>query len=172
MGWDFVKPDPDFLYRPAYILIDLYNPYTEATPAGSVSGDVMKAMDMKKNGFDSTVTALFAYYGSTWVTLFKPVYGQTIPSLAPGQRMTVPIFLEEFVGIPFAPTCPPVEKGGFSLMYYGLGEFDFNFSIAYDLPTAAEEAKKQGMTQEAIYSYTSPYQNLSFKTLPTVALTK
>jgi len=172
MGWDFVKPDPDFLYRPAYILIDLYNPYTEATPAGSVSGDVMKAMDMKKNGFDSAVTALWAYYGSTGVTLFKPVYGQTIPSLAPGQRMTVPIFLEEFVGIPFAPTCPPVEKGGFALMYYGLGEFDFNFSIAYDLPTAAEEAKKQGMTQEAIYSYTSPYQNLSFKTLPTAALTK
>ena len=172
MSWDFVKMDPDYLYRPAYILIDLYNPYSEATPAGTLSGDVMKAMDLKKNGSDSAITYLWARYGSAWVTLFKPVYGQTIPSLAPGQHLTVPIFLEEFVGIPFAATCPPVDKGGFSTMYYGLGEFDYNFSIAYDLPSAEVEAKKQGMTEDAIYSYASPYQNISFKTLPTAAFSK
>ena len=31
MDWDFIKLDDDYLYRPAYITIELYNPYSEAS---------------------------------------------------------------------------------------------------------------------------------------------
>ena len=37
MNWDFVKLDDDYLYQPAYIIIELYNSYDEATPSGKLS---------------------------------------------------------------------------------------------------------------------------------------
>ena len=70
MNWDFVKLDPDYLYRPAYLTIELYNPYDEPTPAGKLSFTMDKFMDMSQNGFDPTITRLYALYGSPYVCLF------------------------------------------------------------------------------------------------------
>lgn len=166
MNWDFVKLDPDDLYRPAYLTLELYNPYDEPTPSGKLSFTVDKFMDMKKNGTDSAITYLYAAYGSSYVCLYKPVYGMEIPSLAPGQHLTVPVILEEYVGIPF-PGCPaPVDSNSFRLMYHGLGQFNFGLFIAYDLPSVAEEAKKQGYTEDAIYSYSTFGNSASFSVDP------
>ncbi|MEA5017812.1 MAG: hypothetical protein VB009_03735 [Erysipelotrichaceae bacterium] len=161
MNWNFVKLDDDYLYRPAYIMIELYNPYNEATPSGKLSLIVDKFMDMSKNGFDPTITRLYALYGSSYICLFKPVYGMEIPSLAPGQHLTIPIILEPYLGIPLPGTSSPVSSEGFHHMY-GLGEYNFSVNISYELPPISESAKKQGYTEEAIYSYTSNGSSFSF----------
>lgn len=153
MNWDFVKLDPDFVYRPAYITVDLYNPYSKPTPAGKLSFTASKTMDLSKNGFDPAVTYLYAAYGTSYVYLFKPVYGMEIPSLAPGQHLQVPVILSEYVGLPFPDCAAPVDSNSFRLMQ-DLGAFNFGVNITYDLPSAAEEAKNQGIEKpNAIYSY-------------------
>ena len=92
---------------------------------------------------------------------FKPVFGMEIPSLAPGQHLTVPVILEPYVGIPLPGCSAPVSTEGFQHMY-SLGEYDCNLGITYDLPTVTEAAKKQGHTEDAIYSYTSQGSFFSF----------
>lgn len=172
MNWDFVQLDPDDLYRPAYITIDLYNPYDEPTPAGKLSFTADKFMDLKKNGFDSTITNLYALYGSSYVCLYKPVFGMEIPSLAPGQRLTVPVILEPYIGIPF-PGCPaPVTSNSFGAMYHNLDTFDFHLSTTYTLPPIGEEAKRQGHTEDAIYSYSTTGNSYSFTIDPSESYSK
>jgi hypothetical protein len=166
MSWDFVKLDPDFLYQPACLFIDLYNPWNEATPAGTLSGRAEHLLDLTKNGTDPYITRLYALYGSSWVTLYKPVYGQTIPSLAPGQHLTIPVFLEEHTGTPFYPSTPPVTKEGFSHMYYSIGAFDFSFYLNYDLPPIAKAVADRNLTKEAIYRYSKTQDTVFFSTEP------
>ncbi len=165
MDWDFIKLDDDYLYRPAYIMIELYNPYSEATPPGKLSLLVDKFMDMSKNGFDPSITRLYALYGSSYICLFKPVYGMQIPSLAPGQHLSVPIILEPYVGIPLPGSSSPVSTEGFHHMY-GQKDFNFSLNITYDLPSVSVTASKQGYTEEAIYSYTSQGSSFSFTNDP------
>jgi hypothetical protein len=162
MNWDFIKLDPDDLYRPAYIMLELYNPYDEPTPAGKLSFTADTFMDLKQNGFDQTITYLYAAYGSSYVCLYKPVFGMEIPPLAPGQRLTVPVILEEYAGIPFPGCSAPVSSDSFKLLYGGLGKYDFNLGITYELPPIGDEAKKQGHTEDAIYSYSTTGNYFSF----------
>jgi hypothetical protein len=89
-----------------------------------------------------------------------------IPSLAPGQRLTVPVILEEYVGIPFPGCTAPVSSNSFRLMYNGLGTFDFSLYIGYELPPVDEAAKNQGHTEEAIYSYSTLGNSASFSIAP------
>jgi hypothetical protein len=166
MNWDFVKLDPDDLYRPAYLTLELYNPYDTPTPAGKLSFTADKFMDMTKNGSDSAITYIYAAYGSSYVCLYKPVFGMEIPPLAPGQHLTVPVILEEYAGIPFPGCSAPVTSDAVKLMYNALGEFDYNLYIAYDLPPIGEEAKNQGYTEEAIYSYSTLGSSASFTIAP------
>lgn len=172
MNWDFVKPDPAYLYQPACLFIDLYNPWNEATPSGTLSGRAEHLLDLTKNGTDPYITRLYAMYGSSWVTLYKPVYGQIIPSLAPGQRLTIPVFLEEHTGTPFYPSTPPVSKEGFSHMYYSIGAFDFSFYLKYDLPPIAEVVAERNLTEQAIYKYTKLNDTLMFTTEPNQAFSR
>ena len=165
MNWNFIKLDDDYLYRPAYITIELYNPYNEATPPDKLSLLVDKFMDMSKNGFDPSITRLYALYGSSYICLFKPVYGMQIPSLAPGQHLSVPIILEPYVGIPLPGSSSPVSTEGFHHMY-GQKDFNFSLNITYDLPSVSVTASKQGYTEEAIYSYTSQGSSFSFTNDP------
>jgi hypothetical protein len=166
MDWDFVQLDPDDLYRPAYLTLELYNPYDTPTPAGKLSFTADKFMDLTKNGSDQSITYLYGKYGSSYVCLYKPVFGMEIPSLYPGQRLTVPVILEEYVGIPF-PGCPaPVDSGSYKMLYRNLGAFDFSLYIAYDLPPIGEEAKNQGHTEDAIYSYSTLGNSALFTIAP------
>ena len=172
MNWDFIRQDPDFLYQPACLFIDLYNPWNEATPAGTLSGRAEHLLDLTKNGSDPSITRLYALYGSPWVTLYKPVYGQAIPSLAPGQRLTIPVFLEEHTGTAFYPNTPPVNKEGFSHMYYGIGAFDFSYYLKYEIPPIAETVKARNLTEQAIYKYSKTQDTVMFSTEPSRAFAR
>ena len=166
MNWNFIKMDSDYLYKPAYLLIDLYNPSSETTPSGVLHFSADKFMDMKLNGSDSSVTRIYAAYDSSYISLFKPVYGLKIPAIGPGQRLTVPVFLENHIGSPFYSGGPKVQDNDYKIMFYNLGEYDFSFSILYDLPLIWQEAKKQGHTKDAIYSYSTLGNGASFKIEP------
>ncbi len=165
MNWDFVKLDDMYLYRPAYITIELYNPYSDPTPSGKLSLIVDKFMDMSKNGYDPAITRLYALYGSSYICLFKPVFGMEIPSLAPGQHLNIPIILEPYIGIPLPGTSSPVSSEGFHHMY-SLGEYNFSVNITYELPPISESVSKQGYTEDAIYSYSSNGSSFSFSIDP------
>lgn len=172
MNWNFVKLDPDYLYKPAYLTLELYNPYDEPTPAGKLSFTADKYLDLTKNGSDPVITHLYAAYGSPYVYLYKPVYGMEIPPIAPGQRLTVPVILEEYVNIPFPGCQAPVKSNSFKMMYNGLGKFSFSLSIAYDLPPVGVEARNQGHTEEAIYSYSSLGNGASFSIEPGIGYSR
>jgi len=166
MNWNFVQLDPDCLYRPAYLTVELYNPYDKPTPAGKLSFTVDKFMDTSKNGSDMGITGLLSAYGSPYVCLYKPVFGMEIPSLYPGQRLTVPVILEEYVGIPFPGCTAPVKSSDYATLYGGLGEYNFTLFIQYDLPPIMEEAAEQGHTENAIYSYSALGNGRSFTLQP------
>jgi hypothetical protein len=165
MDWNFVKLDPDYLYRPAYLTVELYNPYDKPTPAGKLSFTADKFMDMSLNGTDQGVTRLYSVYGSPYVCVYKPVFGMEIPLLYPGQRLEVPVILEEYVGLPFPGSTAPVRSEDYSTIY-ALGEYNFTLYIQYDLPPVMEEAKEQGYTGEAIYSYSTQGNSRSFTLQP------
>jgi hypothetical protein len=166
MNWDFIKLDPDYLYRPAYLLVELYNPYDFATPKGYLSFTADTYMDLSKNGYDPTVTRLYAAYGSSYISLYKPVFGMEIPAMEPGQHLTVPVILEEYVGIPFPGCTAPVDGNDYASIYGGLGAYNFNLSIQYELPPIAQEIARQGYTKEAIYTYSTLGNSRSFTIAP------
>jgi hypothetical protein len=167
MDWTFVKHYQKDLYRPAYIMIELHNPsMTEATPEGMLYCKVSKIIDTTKLESDSNIKRIYSAYGSPMVYLYKPVIGMKIPALEPDQYMTVPIFLEEIVGVPFFSGGPSVIPSDFNIMYGGLGQFDFDIGISYKLPSVAEEAKKQGYTKDAIYSYSTLGNFFAFSIMP------
>ncbi len=172
MNWDFVQLDPDDLYRPAYLLVELYNNTGIATPAGHLSFTADKFMDLSKNGTDPAVTRLYAVYGSSYVCLYKPVFGMEIPAMEPGQRLTVPVILEEYVGVPFPGCSASVLGSDYASIYGGLGAFDFNLFIQYELPPIAQEAARQGHTEEAIYSYSALGSGRSFSIEPSQGYSK
>ncbi|NLT57976.1 MAG: S-layer homology domain-containing protein [Clostridiales bacterium] len=166
MNWTFIKLDPEDLYRPAHLLVELYNPYDFATPKGSLSLTVDKFMDLSQNGVNPAVTRLYAAYGSSYVCLYKPVFGLEVPAMEPGQRLTVPIVLEEYVGLPFPGCSAPVAGSDYGHLYGGLGAFNFNLFIQYDLPPITQEAARQGYAKEAIYSYSALGSGRSFSVQP------
>lgn len=166
MGWDFIKLDPDYLYRPAYLQVELYNPYDFATPKGYLYFTADTSMNLSKYGSDPTVTRLYAAYGSSYISLYKPVFGMEIPAMEPGQHLTVPVILEEYIGIPFPGCTAPVDGNDYALIYGGLGAYNFSLSIQYDLPPVAQEAARQGYTKDAIYAYSTLGNSRSFTVAP------
>lgn len=161
MDWDFIQLDPDYLYRPAYLMLELYNPYDFPTPAGLLSLTAETDMDLSKNGFDPQVTRLYGAYGTGHLYLYKPVFGFKIPALDPGQHLTVPIFLEEYVGLPFPGGGATVQGMDYPVIYT-IGAYEFNLFIQYELPSIQDEIKRQGYSEDAIYSYSSLGNRRSF----------
>jgi len=168
MNWDFVRLDPDYLYRPAYVLITLHNPYDVPTPEGTLSGYneyIINTKDMSTS--EKTLYARFG--GNVYYSTFKVVSGQKVPALAPGQTLVIPVFLEEMTGKSYWTNGPLVDQGEFGMIYFTLGEFNFNFSINYELPNAYETALAQNPNapKEAIYSYSTTGSSISWKAWPT-----
>ena len=161
MDWDFIKLDPDYLYRPAYLMLELYNPYDFPTPEGLLHFRAETDMDLSKNGFDPQVTRLYGAYGTGHLSLYKPVFGFKIPALDPGQHLTVPVFLEEYVGLPFPGGSASVQGMDYPVVYT-IGAYEFNLNLQYELPPIQDEIKRQGYTAEAIYSYSSLGNSRSF----------
>lgn len=166
MNWDFIELDPDYLYRPAYLLVELYNPYDIATPKGYLSFTADTSLDLSKNGYDTVVTRLYAAYGTSYIYLYKPVFGMEIPAMEPGQHLTIPVFLEEYVGIPFPGCTVPVDGNDYASIYGGLGTYNFNLNIQYELPPIAQEIARQGYAKEAVYTYSTLGNSRSFTVAP------
>ena len=167
MNWDFIRLDPDYMYRPAYVLITLHNPYDKPTPEGVLSGynqHIISATDTNPSARE-----LFARFGgNVYYSTFKIVSGQKVPSLAPGQTLVIPVFLEEMTGKSYWTNGPLVGDSEFSMIYFNLGDYDFNFTITYELPNAYETALAQNPNtpKEAIYSYQTTGNTITFKGLP------
>jgi hypothetical protein len=167
MNWNFIKLDPDYLYRPAYVLITLHNPYNKPTPVGTLSGYNEYIINSSSKSF--TEEQLYARFGgNVYYSTFKVVSGQKIPSLAPGQSLVIPVFLEEMTGKYYWTNGPKLDQQSFRMIYFNLGEFNFNFTISYELPNAYETAKAQNPNtpKEAIYSYSSTGNSIGFKEDP------
>jgi len=168
MNWDFIRLDPDYMYRPAYVLITLHNPYSVPTPEGTLSGYneyIINTQDMSPSEKD-----LFARFGgNVYYSTFKVVSGQKVPALAPGQTLVIPVFLEEMTGKSYWTNGPLVDQGEFKMINFTLGEFDFNFTITYELPNAYESALAQNPNtpKEAIYSYSTTGNSISWTGWPT-----
>lgn len=167
MNWNFVKLDPDYLFRPAYFLITIRNPYNVPTPEGTLSAyneHIINTKDM--NPSEDQLYARFG--GNVYYSTFKTVTGMKIPSLAPGQTLVIPIFLEDMIGKSYWTNGPIVDEGEFGMIYNNLKDYTFNVTITYDLPNAYETAKikNPNAPKEAIYSYSSNGTSLGFTGYP------
>ncbi|MHC1735327.1 MAG: hypothetical protein AB9921_06620 [Erysipelotrichaceae bacterium] len=167
MNWDFVKLDSDYLYRPAYVLITLHNPYNHPTPGGTLSGYNEYIID-SSNQSQSEQYLYARFGGNVYYSTFKVVSGQKVPSLAPGQTLVIPVFLEEMTGKSYWTNGPKVDYQSFRMSYFNLGDYEFNFTINYELPNAYETAKAQNPNakKEAIYSYSTTGNSVGFKGYP------
>lgn len=169
LDWDFVKFDPDYLYRPAYILVKIKNTYNDPTPKGRLFFRADKQLDSGLMGKDQATSFIISATGSTYIQVYKPIYGLEIPQLAPGQEITIPLILEEYIGAPLYNGGPNITKSVFSQMYYNVGKYDFYVNLEYDLPPIQEAIEEGGYTQEAIYSYSTTGTYITFQTEPYVA---
>jgi len=168
LGWKFVRQRPDTLYRPAYILVEISNPYSHTTPPGRMRGDVFRQLDPQNevmNGFKTSMIAAFG--GSLYFELYRPMSGIPIPRLLPGQRLSFPVYLTEYTGeaYPFHPHV--VNQAEFSWMYNYFDHFTFSFGITYDLPSVETTAASQGLPPGGDYVYSAAIGNgFSFTTDP------
>lgn len=168
MGWDWIKQDPDFMYRPAYVLLTLHNPFNESTPAGtlSITNEALINSQQPANIEQQELYNIFNH--NTHFSTFKPLFNMRIPSMYPGQTLVVPIFLEEMIGKSYWSGGHVVTSADYSKIYYYMGEYTFNISILYDLPPAYEVAKQQQLDPNKIYTYSTPGNTIMFKTDPFV----
>jgi hypothetical protein len=179
----FLKSDPRYLYRPAYMEVELSNPYDKPSRPGSLNIDV----EWEWNEYVNVVNETWAHlpldqqyadslkyhshfiYGlkrghsgyPVWYPIFEPVRGYPIPVLRPGQTVTVRIYLKEFIGdrYPFALTGETVLGQDFANLYWGnVGNVRFSASTTgYDLPDAKTAAMQQGHVPQSGYIYTYYY---------------
>jgi hypothetical protein len=168
MGWDWIKQDPDFMYRPAYILLTLHNPYTFATPAGTLTAFNEATLNSQQFANIQQQELYHTFNHNTHYSTFKPLFNMRIPSLAPGQTLVVPIFLEEMIGKSYWSGGHVVTRNDYSRIYYWMGPYTFNVRIDYDLPPADLYAQQQGLEPYKIYTYSTPGNSISFKTEPFV----
>ena len=168
MGWDWIKQDPDLMYRPAYILLTLHNPYTIPTPAGNLTAFNEAILNSQQFVNIQQQELYHTFNHNTHYSTFKPLFNLRIPSLAPGQTLVVPIFLEEMIGKSYWSDGHVVTRNDYSRIYYWMGEYTFNLMIQYDLPPADVLAQQQGLDPNKIYTYSSPLSTVTFKTEPFV----
>jgi len=170
----FLKNHPDVLEQPAYIEVELSNPYDKPSLPGcfnidaewpyrdeiSVSADMGIAPQDQLAYIKHIVEGLKRGVGYTpGYPVFKPVRGQKIPSLKPGEKLMVKIYLEPYYGkpYPFAPMGDVVTEQDYINFYYGhFGKLNFSvYTDYYDLPDPELVAKAQNFAEspDTIYSY-------------------
>lgn len=128
---DFLKLDPDYQYRNAYMLLDLYNPDPKnATLAGAIGVEVKDITPAFKEKH-------YLYGSNVYKTINMP-----IPALAPGQHLQVPVIFEENTGS----TSDTVDAAEAWTPYYKEGTSSFNIRFYSPLPDAKELAKQYGIS--------------------------
>ncbi len=139
----FLKADPDYLYRPAYLDVELYNTFDKPSLPGTFSIDAewewTENVHLDYVAFaNKSTSAQFAdaiaytthfVYGLSrghlgypiYYTLFEPIRSQPVPILQPGEATRVRIYLKEYIGKPyaFAVNGDAVYPEDFAQMYFG-----------------------------------------------------
>ncbi len=195
----FMKNYPDYLYRPAYIDVELSNPYGKPPLPGSFNIDVewewrenvqldhsvWAQLPQGQQYADALQYLLHFVYGLSrghegypiYYPVFQPVRGQPIPSLLPGEKRLVRIYLQEFSRgkYPFAVNGDNIEWEDFAHLYWGdVGKARFSVSTdQYSLPDVRGEAKKQWFVPDGNHYYTFHYDKTfsgtSFEQIPSQA---
>jgi len=178
----FLKADPDYLSRPAYIDVELSNPYDKPSLPGSLNIDAQ--WEWRETGVTVTTEtwahlptdqqyaeglkyAVHFFYGLSqghegypiYYRIYEPVRGQPIPSLQPGETRVVRIYLKEYVGKPYFAGGESVNSVDFANLYWGnCGKAIFSVSTGdYDLPDPKAAAKAAGFQEDSDHLYTYHY---------------
>jgi len=177
----FLKADPKYLYQPSWIEIEVSNPYTQATRAGTINVDVewpwredvqlvyetwshlppdQQYADALKYNLHFVYGLKYGHQGyPVYYPVYEPVRGYPIPILRPGDKRIVRIYLKEFIGrpYPFAALGDKVLGQDFANLYWGkCGNVKFSVSTgSFNLPDPKQGAIAQGHdpSGDYIYSY-------------------
>ena len=185
----FLKNDPNYLYRPAYIDVLVRNEYDKASLPTSLNVDA--SWEWRQNvtlvyetwahlPIDQQYAEALKYVNHfvfglkrghsgfpVYYPVYEPVRGIDIPSLAPGKSTTIRVYLEEFTqGIyPFAPQGDQIQWRDFAHLYWGdLGPSAFSiYTDRLDLPDPRETMLAQGFKEDSRtiyhYVYDKPYSS-------------
>jgi len=182
----FLKNHPDYLYRPAYMDIEMSNPYDKPSLPGSFNIDaewewtenitldheVFSHWPEEQQYADALQYVIHFLYGLSrghngypiYYPVYEPVRGQPIPIMQPGEKLTVRIYLKEYIGkpYPFTVNGDSVLMEDFAHLYWGdLGKAKFSVTTdLYDLPDPREAAKAQGFQEDNDHIYTYRYDRL------------
>ncbi|WP_418791923.1 S-layer homology domain-containing protein [Phosphitispora sp. TUW77] len=183
----FLKNHPDYLYRPAYMDIEISNPYDKPSLPGSFNIDaewewteevsldheVFSHWPQEQQFADALQYVVHFLYGLSrgrngypiYYPVYEPVRGQPIPILQPGEKRTVRIYLKPYTGkpYPFAINGDSVLLEDFAHLYWGdVGKVEFRVRTdKYDLPDPEAVAKAQGFQEDDDHIYTYGYDKLS-----------
>lgn len=165
MSWDFVKHNPKYLYKPATIMIEIRNDTGKRTARGELSCHIYGNLDMTQKMQNQHIAYLNIKTNSTWIEPYQPVRGIKVPALNPGQKILIPIYLKEYIGIPIRENGPILDANDFNHMAWA-GKIKFNIHFSYDLPPISETMKAQGIkeAEETIYHYKEGGTNFAFET--------
>jgi len=185
----FLKNDPDYLYRPAYVDVLVSNPYDKPSQPTALNLDVgwewrenitlvyetWAHLPIQQQYAEALKYFTHFVYGlkrghsgyPVYYPVYQPIRGMVIPSMAPGKSTVIRIYLEEFTqGIyPFAPQGDQVQWGDFAHIYWGdLGPVQFSaYTDCLDLPDPRDAALAQGHKEKPktiyTYLYDAPYQS-------------
>jgi hypothetical protein len=184
----FLKNAPEYQYRPAYIDLQVTNPYQDRpTPSGTINVSVTESIDKmnyenqcnsgKGDDFQLENYSLDANNNpNDWdFPVFFPVH-QPLPSLPPGAKTTVRIYLQEWYGQPYPWSPPSVGAPGFDTfqwLYSGaFGPSQFNVSVDFNLPDINQAAQAAGVSdQGGGLKWDSSGYGASFSDQPAIAYT-
>jgi hypothetical protein len=161
LDWNFVRQYPEKLYRPAYILLTVTNPHDEPTPSGVINGRVSRWITQEELYDGKKMTMSAKYGGTTYFELYRPV-SQPVPPLLPGQTIQIPIYLQEYTGAAYSWHPRVMTQGDFNTLYSCFDTFDFDISVGFDLLPPEQEAAKQGLPPDVIYTHGSTGQSFHF----------
>jgi hypothetical protein len=99
----WLKPDPDFLYRPAYMQLEVSNPSDQPTERAYI--DVQVTVPDDPDAQENAEPLFTAEY-------------VPLPPLQPGETLTVPVMLKEYTQLRQFDTDPYAGKQRFSLRYW------------------------------------------------------
>jgi hypothetical protein len=191
----FLKADPAKLYRPAYIDVEISNPYTDKPSIGGYL-NVDAGWDWKETGvtvttstwaelpLDQQYAAGLTYAGHFFYGLkkgypyypvkyciYEPVRNIAIPPLRPGETTVIRVYLKEYNGkpYPFAPEGESVTWDDFTNLYWGnTGKADFTvWTSGFSLtPITPATSFDPGTNTIYTYKYDGGPSSQTFQTVP------
>ncbi len=169
LHWNFVRLNPNTLYRPAFMLLQIRNPYNHPTPTGFLYGNVTTILTNIQGNANREF--LYTHYcNMTHFKLFKPV-NMSIPSLQPGQSITVPVIFQEYTGEAYQGCSTALEQNDFFKLYTLDTASQFEFTMGFNLPPIDEYINKHDLpVNNGGYMYKDTQRIIKFENIATQKL--